>query len=366
MNLPLLENFKEIQGSKVLLRSDLNIPLLDGVIQDDYRIRTSIPTIEYLKSAGAELTICSHLGRPASKDDIQFSMKPVAKRLKELVGDVEVLENLRFKEGEKQCSQEFISELVFEKDAYVNDAFGACHRAHASIAGPPQYLPSYAGLLLQKEVEILSSLLKNPRRPFLVILGGAKVGDKLGFISALMNQADAIAIGGAMAFTFLVAKDAEIQDELVEEKQLGSVLELMNSDQGQKLHLTQDLTVLSPEGEIRQTGVNVPKYWQIRDIGPGTAAAFAELIEEAGSIFWNGPMGVFEDSRFAAGTRAIADAMAGSSAYTVIGGGDSASALRSFGLEKDIDHLSTGGGATLKFLESGSLVGIDALIKGRL
>ncbi len=365
MNLPLLENFKEIQGSKILLRSDLNIPLLDGVIQDDYRIRASIPTIEYLKSAGAELTICSHLGRPASKGDMQFSMEPVAKRLKELVGEVEVLENLRFEEGETGCSQNFISELVSGKDAYVNDAFGACHRAHASIVGPPQHLPSYAGLLLQKEIEILSSLLENPRRPFLVMLGGAKVGDKLGLISALARQADILAIGGAMAFTFLVAKGAEIHDEMVEEDQIDSVSKLMNSDLNEKLHLTQDLTVLSPEGEIRQTGVNVPGHWQIRDIGPGTAAAFSELIEKAGSIFWNGPMGVFEDPRFTAGTRAVADAMAGSSAYTVIGGGDSASALRSFGLEKDIDHLSTGGGATLKFLESGSLVGIDALIEGR-
>ena len=371
-DLPLLSDsgfsVGDFKNKKVLLRTDLNVPLKDGVITDEYRIKASLPTIQMLKESGAEVTVCSHLGRPGGKLVKELSMEPVRKRLNELVDGVEVLENLRFSPVEEsefdvndKDTAAFVEELISGKDIFVNDAFGACHRKHASIMGPPKYLPSLAGLLLQKEIEVLDKLMNEPKKPFVVIIGGSKVSDKLGAIYSLVEKADVVAIGGAMAFSFLVAKGASIESELVEKDQVEGLASLLNSDLGKKIHLPEDLTAQSPDGEVRQTGVNVLEGWQAKDIGVGTAASYCDLIEQAGTIFWNGPVGVFEDPLFMAGTKTLAEAIAASSAYSVIGGGDSAFALRSLGLEKSVDYLSTGGGATLEFLETGSLVGIDAL-----
>ncbi len=363
-----------IKGKKILLRCDLNVPIADGIIQDEYRIQTSLPTIEYLLEADAQTTICSHLGRPPDFEfNSKFSLEPVKERLFEILAKsypqigssidtrIEVRENLRFSRGETECSEEFILEMIEGKDAYVNDAFGACHRDHASIVGPPRHLPSVAGRLLEKEVGILDSLLENPKRPLVIILGGAKVSDKLPLIKSLLETADSLAIGGAMAFSFLAASGSQIS-EMVDEKMLPEISGLLKSSQGKKIHLPLDLAALDAKGEVRQMRTSIPEDCQPRDIGPGTAAEFCELIERAATVFWNGPVGVFEDPRFEAGTRAVAEAVAEANAFSVVGGGDSASAVRKFGLEKDINHLSTGGGATLKYLEKTELPGIAALL----
>ena len=361
-SLPLLADLKGLAGKKVLLRADLNVPLEDGCIQDEYRIESSLPTIQSLQNSEAIITVCSHLGRPKGKPEKGLSIAPVAERLKELAGDMEVMENLRFSSGETECSQSFVQSLVAGQDFFINDAFGASHRAHASIIGPPKHLPSAAGLLLEKEVTILQQILTKPKRPFLVILGGAKVSDKLSLVKSLIQKADAIAIGGAMAFSFLVASGYSIKDPLVEKTQVGALQEILNSEHGSKVHLPEDLTALNVTTDsVRQIGLNVPEEFSARDIGPGTAAKFCDLINEAGCVFWNGPQGVFEDPRFSAGTTTIAETLAQSRAVSIVGGGDSAAAVRTLGLAKDFNHISTGGGATLEFLEQGDLVGLKAL-----
>ena len=369
MSLPILEDLGDVSGRRVLLRADFNVPIRDGVVVDDFRIRATLPTIEWLTERGAAVTACSHLGRPKGKPDPRYSMEPVRDVLAGLAPNVELLENLRFDPGEEANDPAFVQSLIEGQDFYVNDAFGASHRSHASVVGPPGFLPSAAGRLLQREIEMLLPLRNDPGRPFVVILGGAKVSDKLGVIGALLRVADTIVIGGGMCFTFLKAQGHAVGSSLVEEDMVETCRELLQRE-GDKLRLPVDLTALGPGGEIgkpdvggevRQIGVDVPDGWMGLDIGPGSAAEFGDLVLEARTVFWNGPMGVFEDPRFAAGTRAVADALAESRAFTVVGGGDSAAALDEFGLASEIDHVSTGGGASLELLELGDLPGLEAL-----
>jgi phosphoglycerate kinase len=286
-------------------------------------------------------------------------MAPVRARLAELAPGVELLENLRFDGGEEGNDPAFVAKLIEGQDAYVDDAFGAAHRAHASIVGPPQTLPSAAGRLLQREVEVLLALRDAPKRPFVAVLGGAKVSDKLGVIDALLRAVDTLVIGGGMCFTFLAAQGNPIGDSLFEPDKVDDCRRLL--DGGAPIHLPEDIVGLSPDGSIATYGTRLPGGVKGLDIGPGSAAAFADVIADARTVFWNGPMGLFEDERFAAGTRTVAQAVADTKAFTVVGGGDSAAALAQFGLADDVDHVSTGGGASLELLEYGDLPGLRAL-----
>ncbi|MEQ8716117.1 MAG: phosphoglycerate kinase [Acidimicrobiales bacterium] len=358
-SVPALEDLGDVDGRRVLVRADFNVPLRDGVITDDLRIRAAVPTLQWLTGRGATVTACSHLGRPKGKPDPAFSLDPVRARLAELVPGVEVLENLRFDPGETADDPAFVQTLIAGQDLYVNDAFGASHRAHASIVGPPQFLPSAAGRLLAREVEVLGGLRTNPKRPFVAVLGGAKVSDKLGVIEALLDVVDALVVGGGMCFTFLAAQGHSVGDSLLESDQIETCGRLLDS--GATIHLPTDVTAMGPGGEIRQAGVDLPAGWKGLDIGPGSAAAFSDVVADARTVFWNGPMGMFEDERFAAGTRTLAEAVAHTRAFTVVGGGDSAAAAAQFGFAGDIDHVSTGGGASLELLESGDLPGLAAL-----
>lgn len=368
MSVPTLEDLGDLDGRRVLLRADFNVPIADGEIVDDFRIRAALPTIEFLTSRGAQVTACTHLGRPKGAPDPKYSVEPVRRRLAQLAPGVELLDNLRFDPGETADNPAFVQRLIEGQDLYVNDAFGASHRAHASIVGPPRFLPSAAGRLLQREVDVLLPLRSDPQRPFVVILGGSKVSDKLGVIDALSTVADALIIGGGMCFTFLAAQGHAVGDSLLEVDQIDTCKRLLASDVA--IHIPHDVTALGPGGvimdpaaggEVRQVGASVPDGWKGLDIGPGTAAEFVEIIAGARTVFWNGPMGVFEDPRFAAGTRVIAEAMAEARGFTVVGGGDSAAALDAFGLAGEVDHVSTGGGASLELLENGDLPGLAAL-----
>lgn len=363
-----LEDLGDLDGRRVLVRADLNVPLKDGEITDDLRVRAAVPTLSWLQDHGALVTVCSHLGRPHGAADPRFSMDPIRARLDELVPGTELLENLRFDPGETSNDPAFVEKLVAGQDAYVNDAFGASHRSHASIVGPPRYLPSAAGRLLAREVDVLLGCRNDPRRPFVAILGGAKVSDKLGVIGALLDIVDALVIGGGMCFTFLAAQGHSVGSSLLESDQIDTCRRLLAT--GAKIHLPSDLTALGPGGkigqpeaggEVRQIGTNVPDDWMGLDIGPGTAAEFSDVIAEARQVLWNGPMGVFEDPRFAAGTRTIAEAVADCRGFTVVGGGDSAAAVAQFDLADRIDHISTGGGASLELIERGDLPGLEAL-----
>ncbi len=370
---PRLEDLPDPGGSRVLVRCDFNVPLSDkGEIEDDMRIRAALPTLEWLLEKGASVTACSHLGRPKGKPDPKFSLDPVKARLDELLGnsDVNVLPNLRFNPGEEANDSAFVEELCRGVDLYVNDAFGAAHRSHASIVGPPaKGIPSAAGRLLAKEVEVLGGLLEDPRRPFVAVLGGSKVSDKLGVIKALLPKVERILVGGGMCFTFFKAQGHDVGGSLLEKDMVETCKQLLE-EAGDKLMLPEDVVALSPEGEIgdpskggevRQVGRDVPDEWKGLDIGPGSAAAFSDQLAGAGTVLWNGPMGVFEDERFDAGTRQVAQAMADTKAFTVVGGGDSASALARFGLADEVDWMSTGGGASLELIERGDLPGLAAL-----
>ncbi|MYK76126.1 MAG: phosphoglycerate kinase [Acidimicrobiaceae bacterium] len=374
MPVPLLEDLGALEGRSVLVRVDFNVPLAGGgpgttaEIADDLRIRAALPTLRWLLARGAAVTACTHLGRPEGQPDPRYSVQPVRQRLAELAPGVELLENLRFEAGETANDPGFAERLVAGHDAYVNDAFGASHRAHASIVGPPRWLPSAAGRLLAREVEVLGGLRDAPRRPFVAVLGGAKVSDKLGVIDALLEMVDALVIGGAMCFTFLKARGHRVGASLCEESMVDHCRELL--DGPTPIHLPYDLTALGPGGvlgdpaaggDVRQVGADVPDGWMGVDIGPGSAAQFGDVIHEAGTVFWNGPMGVFEDPRFGGGTGAVAAAMAETRALTVVGGGDSAAAARRFGVDRDMDHVSTGGGASLELIEKGDLPGLAAL-----
>ena len=368
MDAPRLEDLGDLAGRRVLVRCDFNVPLAGGVITDDLRIRAAVPTLRYLLDAGAQVTACSHLGRPGGSPDPAYSMEPVRARLAELLPGVELLENLRFDPGEAADDPGFTERLIAGHDAYVNDAFGASHRAHASVVGPPRYLPSAAGRLLAREVEVLSGLRNSARHPFVGILGGAKVSDKLGVIGALLDVVDELIVGGGMCFTFLAAKGANVGSSLLEEDLIEDCARLLDS--GAPIRLPLDITALGPGGmigdpsaggEVRQVGTSMPDGWMGLDIGPGSAVEFCDVIADARTVLWNGPMGVFEDPRFAAGTRTVAEAVADCRGFTVVGGGDSAAAARQFGLDDRMDHVSTGGGAALELIEKGDLPGLAAL-----
>jgi phosphoglycerate kinase len=366
---PELEDLGDVSGKSVLLRADFNVPLKDGVITDDLRIRAALPTINWLIEHGATVTACTHLGRPKGAPDPQYSVEPVRQRLSELAPGVELLENLRFNPGETSNDPAFVDSLIAGHDVYVNDAFGASHRSHASIVGPPTKIPSAAGRLLAKEVEILLGLRENPSHPFVAITGGSKVSDKLGVLTALLEIADSIIIGGGMCFTFFAAMGNSIGNSLCEPDQIETCAQLLEQH-GDRLHLPSDVVGLGPGGkigdpsaggEVRNFGRALPDGWMGLDIGPGAAAEFGDIIAEARTVLWNGPMGVFEDPRFEAGTRSVALAVAESSAFSVIGGGDSAAAVAQFGLADQVSHISTGGGASLELIEQGDLPGLDAL-----
>ena len=366
---PTLEDLPPLEGKRVLLRADFNVPLRDGQIADDLRIRAALPTIGWLQDHGATVVACTHLGRPKGRPDPAYSVEPVRARLAELAPGVELMENLRYDPGEEADDPAFVARLVEGFDAYVNDAFGAAHRAHASIVGPPRTLPSAAGRLLQREVEVLLGLRTDPKRPFVAILGGSKVSDKLKVIEALLDVADELLIGGGMCFTFLAARGNGVGASLLEDDMVATCRSLLDAH-GDRLVLPGDITALGPGGklmapdaggDVRQVGTTVPDGWTGVDIGPGTAADFGDRIAEARTVFWNGPMGVFEDPRFEAGTRAVAQAVADTRGFTVVGGGDSAAALAQFGLADEVDHVSTGGGASLELLEQGDLPGLAAL-----
>lgn len=359
---PVLEDLPDPRGRRVLVRTDFNVPMTDGRIDDDRRIRSSLPTLQWLLDAGADVTVCSHLGRPKGKPDPRYSMQPVRDRLAELLPGVTLMENLRFDPGEEDNDPATVDRLVDGQDLFVNDAFGAAHRAHASVVGPPARLPSAAGRLLAREVEVVGGLLDAPARPFLAVLGGAKVSDKLGVIRSLLERVDAILVGGGMCFTFLAALGHEVGDSLLEEDQVEACRDLL--DAGRRIVVPTDVVALGPGGEIRQLGRSIPAGWKGLDIGPGTAAEFVDEVSSARTILWNGPMGMFEDERFSAGTRALAEAVAEARGFTVVGGGDSAAAVERFGVSQDVDFVSTGGGASLELLEQGDLPGLEALRRG--
>jgi phosphoglycerate kinase len=371
--IPTLEDLEQqlgdLSGKRILVRTDFNVPLDDPEdggpvrIVDDFRIRAALPTIEWLTERGADVVTASHLGRPKGEPNPKYSMDPVRARLGELAPGVELLENLRFDAGETSNSPEFVAQLIEGIDGYVNDAFGASHRSHASIVGPPQHVPSAMGRLLEKEVEVLLGLRNKPKRPFVAVLGGAKVSDKLGVIEALLDIVDEIVIGGAMCFTFFLAQGKPVGASLHESDQVDVCTALLAKakEMGKTIHLPDDITGTDAQGNFAQFGSRLGEGSTGYDIGPGSAAAFTDVIMDARMVFWNGPMGMFEDERFAAGTRTVAQAMADTKAFTVVGGGDSAAALAQFKLDDEVDHVSTGGGASLELLENGDLPGLAAL-----
>jgi len=361
VTLPLLEDLPDPSGKKVLLRADFNVPITDGHIDDDLRITAAMPTIEWLQERGAHVTACSHLGRPKGKPDEKYTMDPVRKRLNELAPDVELMDNLRFDPGEEGNDPAFVERLVEGFDLYVNDAFGASHRAHASVVGPPARLPSAAGRLLAREVEVIGGLLDRPSRPFVAILGGSKVSSKMGVIEALIDKVDHLAIGGAMCFTFMMAQGFSVGDSLVEPDWVDACKGFLDGPSKHKFHVPTDVVAMGPDEEVQVFRGDIPDGWKGLDIGPETTLAFISPLETAGTILWNGPMGMFEDPRFQEGTVMVAEAVADSHGFTIVGGGDSAAAVAKFGLDLRIDHVSTGGGASLELLEKGDLPGLAAL-----
>jgi phosphoglycerate kinase len=372
---PVLEDLPPLAGRSVLLRVDFNVPVATDaagrrVVTDDFRIRATLPTIEWLLAQGAHLTAATHFGRPKGRPDPRYDVAPIAAVLGELAPGVELMENLRFDPGEEGDDPAFVRRLVAGHDAYVNDAFGASHRAHASIVGPPALLPSAAGRLLAREVEVIGGLLEDPPHPFVAIVGGAKIGDKLGVLRSLAKRVDTLVVGGGMSYSFLKAMGREVGQSLVDESHLDECRSLLES--GTPILLPVDFVALGPGGSLALGGSEasgevagfdgaIPAGWDSCDIGPRSRQNIAEVLAGAEAVLWNGPMGVFEDERFRAGTRAVADAVASCPGFTVVGGGDSAAAVAMFGLEGSIDHISTGGGATLELVENGDLPGLEAL-----
>ena len=379
------------RGKRVLVRCDFNVPLDGAAITDEKRIVEALPTIRYLKEAGARVILCSHLGRPKGKADPKYSLAPVAARLGELLGcpvplaadvtgesarsladslqdgEVMLLENVRFDPREEKNDPAFARELASLAELYVNDAFGTAHRAHASTAGVADYLPAVCGFLIEKELSFLGGALEEPARPFAAILGGAKVSDKIGVIRSLLAKVDSLLIGGGMAYTFIKAQGGQIGGSLCEEDKLDLARELLAEaeEKGVRLLLPVDTVIADAFREDAATRVvpagQIPDGWQGLDIGPETRALFAAEVKQAATVVWNGPMGVFEMKPFAAGTEAVAKAMAESDAVTIIGGGDSAAAAAQMGVADRIRHISTGGGASLEFLEGKELPGIACL-----
>jgi phosphoglycerate kinase len=378
----------DVKGKKVLVRVDYNVPISDGKVVDDTRIVAAMPTLNYLLEHGAAVILCSHLGRPKGGPDAKFSLRPVAAHLSGLLGkpvafaddcvgpvaeaaakalkpgDVLVLENTRFHPEEEKNDPELAKKLAGLADIYVNDAFGSAHRAHASTEGVAHYLPAVAGFLMEKEIQYLGQAIANPKRPFIAILGGAKISDKIGVIRNLLTKADQILIGGGMANTFFKAQGYPIGDSLCEDEALDTARQLLKSG-ANHLRLPVDVVIANKydaeaEKKVMTMGP-VPDGWRILDIGPATVANFSKSLSAAGTIVWNGPMGVFEFPRFAEGTVGVAKAVAASKAVSIIGGGDSVSAINQAGLADKITHISTGGGASLEMLEGLDLPGLVAL-----
>lgn len=383
----------DLSGKKVLCRCDFNVPTNDeGIITDDSRIRKSLPTIQYLLQQGAAVILCSHKGRPKNGYEEKYSLKVVQQRLQELLGipvaladdivgpkaqemaaalqpgQVLLLENVRFMKGETKNDTELARQYAALAEVFVNDAFGSCHRAHSSTVGVASFLPAYSGLLVKKELEIMGKAISDPNRPLVLIMGGSKVSDKIGVIDHMLSLADHIIIGGGMSYTFTAAQGGSIGTSLCETESFGYCLELLKKAeaQGVSIHLPVDTVcadhfaadaepVLYDEGQI-------PDNMMGLDIGPKTREIYAELIRNAGTVIWNGPMGVFEFPAFAAGTRAVAKAMAESPAVTIVGGGDSAAAVEQMGYSDQITHVSTGGGASLEFFAGAELPGVAALL----
>lgn len=379
----------DVRNKRVLVRVDFNVPIKDGKVTDDTRIRAALPTLQALIDGGGKLILMSHLGRPKGGPDPKFSLKPAAERLSELLGkpvkmapdcvgeavekmvaalqpgDVLVLENTRFYPGEEKNDLTLAQQMARLGDVYVNDAFGSAHRAHSSTEGVARFLPAVAGLLMEKELEFLGKALEAPERPFIAILGGAKISDKIGVIKNLLGKVDALLIGGGMANTFLKAQGYDMGDSLVEESSLDEARSLLQQGEG-KLFLPVDLVVADAfAADARHQVVpidQVPAGWRALDIGPATIAHFSNRLAGARTVVWNGPMGVFEFPAFAKGTTAIAEVLAGlGGATTIIGGGDSVAAIQQAGLADKITHISTGGGASLEFLEGRVLPGVAAL-----
>jgi phosphoglycerate kinase len=381
-----------VKGKRVFIRVDFNVPIDENLmITDDRRIRSSLPTINYCMDEGAKVILASHLGRPKGKPDQRYSLAPVAKRLQRLLnkevlfvpecagpevqkavekmraGDVMVLENMRFDPGEESNDEGFAKALAGVADFYLNDAFGAAHRTHASIVGVPKFIPAAAGFLLKKEVEYLRGTVSDPVRPFVAILGGAKVSGKIGVLENLQDKVDKVIVGGGMAFTFIKAMGFEVGDSLVEPDMIGLAERIMENlkKYGVKFYLPVDCVIaqsIEPGAETKLvTTQEVPKGWRALDIGPASCRLFAEAIQNAKTVIWNGPMGVFEIDAFSRGTFAIARAVADAYALTVVGGGDTDLAVHKAGVSDSISFISTGGGASLQLLEGRELPGISAL-----
>jgi len=383
----------DVAGKRVLVRVDFNVPLADGAVTDDTRVRAALPTLRYLMDRNAKVIIVSHLGRPKGEPDPQFSLRPVRRTLQRLIGrnvtfvpqtvgpdateavermvdgEVLMLENVRFNAGEKANDPEFARQLAAFADVYVNDAFGAAHRAHASTAGVAEFLPAYAGLLLAREVETLTSMLADPERPFVAILGGSKVSDKFGVIDKLLDCVDTLIVGGGMAFTFLRAKGLEIGTSIVEQDWVepAKAMLIKAAEKNVDIMLPVDFVVADAFAEDAETRIvgreEIPADMMGLDIGPTSGELFKGAISDAKTIFWNGPMGVFEMKPYETGTREVAGAVARNNrAVSVIGGGDSVAALKKFGLEERVTFVSTGGGASMKLLEGAPLPGVEALL----
>jgi len=384
-------NDVDVQGKRVFVRVDFNVPMENGVVADDTRIRAAIPTIQQLSERGAKVILASHLGRPKGevKEDMRLTavgerlsqlMKKPVKKLDESVGeavkkavdemkngDIVLLENVRFHKGEEKNDEELAKQFASLADLYVNDAFGAAHRAHASTEGIAKFIPAVSGLLMEKELDVLGKALSNPDRPFTAIIGGAKVKDKIGVIENLLDKVDNLIIGGGLSFTFVKAQGYEIGKSLLEEDKIELARNFIEKakEKGVNFYMPIDAVVakeLSPEAEAKVVDIDqIPEDYMGLDIGPKTAEKYAEVIKNSKLIIWNGPMGVFEIDQFSNGTRTIAEAMAETEGYTVIGGGDSAAAVEKFGLADKMDHISTGGGASLELMEGKILPGIAAL-----
>ncbi|WP_282020850.1 phosphoglycerate kinase [Planomicrobium okeanokoites] len=381
----------DLKGKRVFCRVDFNVPMKDGEVTDDTRIRAAVPTIEYLVENGAKVILASHLGRPKGEVNEEMRLAAAGSRLSELLhkevkslkesigesvekeigemqqGDIILLENVRFHAGEEKNDDTLAKSFAELADVFVNDAFGAAHRAHASTAGIAKHLPSVSGLLLEKELDVLGKALSEPERPFTAIIGGAKVKDKIGVIDHLLDKVDNLLIGGGLSYTFIKAQGHEIGNSLVEEDKLELARSFIQKaeEKGVKFYLPVDATVadeFSKDAETKQVKIEeIPSDWMGLDIGPETSKLYADVIKNSKLVIWNGPMGVFEMEPFANGTRSVAEAMAETEAYTVIGGGDSAAAVEKFNVADKMDHISTGGGASLEFMEGKELPGVTAL-----
>ncbi|SFD95826.1 phosphoglycerate kinase [Lentibacillus persicus] len=381
----------DLKDKRVFCRVDFNVPMKNGEITDDTRIRAALPTIEYLKENGATVILASHLGRPKGEAVDELRLDPVAERLSELLGqevvktdavygkevnealsqvsdgDILLIENVRFEPGEEKNDPELSQAFADMADLYVNDAFGAAHRAHASTTGVAEKLPAAAGFLMEKEIEVLTQALENPERPFTAIIGGAKVKDKISVIDHLLDKVDNLIIGGGLAYTFIKAQGYEIGKSLLEEDKLDMAKEFMQkaNEKGVNFVMPEDAVVADDFSEDANTKIvnisEIPSDWEALDIGPETRKKYARIVNDSQLIIWNGPMGVFEYGAFAGGTKAVAESLAQTEGYTIIGGGDSAAAVEKFGLAGDMNHVSTGGGASLEFMEGKVLPGVKAL-----